>query len=289
MACYYPVGTHRLDNTACLRPCGMCIGCKLEYARQWALRCVHEAQMHEENSFLTLTYNDKNLPKKGSLEKRHLQLFIKRLRKSIDDKRIRYFACGEYGKKFDRPHYHVCLFGHDFIDKELVGQEQNTKLSRKAKRGSDYTVYRSESLEQVWQEGFSAIGSLTFESAGYVARYCTKKITGLPAEDHYRGKAAEFALMSRRPGIGAPWLERFRTDVYPKDFVTLNGRKMRPPLFYDSRMKRHDFELFEAIKSKRIESSVRETQKRMWQKDKHRKSVCKSLQRRLENGEAGTL
>lgn len=282
MACYYPVGTYRLDGTPCHRPCGKCIGCKLEQSRQWAVRCVHESKMHEENSFLTLTYNNENLPDDGSISKRHLQLFIKRLRKSLPEKRIRYYGCGEYGERFRRPHYHVIIFGHDFQDKEIF-KAGIKRWKNRFQTGIDHTIYTSENLQKIWKKGFSSIGTVSFESAGYVARYCTKKITGKMAESHYNGRTPEFALMSRRPGIGKPWLDKFRSDVYPKDYFTLRGIKMQPPLYYDSQLKKEDNELYEKIKLIRSKHPREECKKRLWQKDKHRKLITKQLERRLEN------
>lgn len=146
-------------------PCGNCIGCRLEKSRQWAMRIMHEAQLHEHNSFLTLTYSDQYLPKNNSLKKDDVQKFLKRLRRRLD-KPIRYYQCGEYGEKFHRPHYHMCLFGHDFYD-----DREHFKTSTGDK------LYVSELLSEVWGMGHCLIGDLTFESAAYVARYVTKKLT----------------------------------------------------------------------------------------------------------------
>ena len=146
---------------------------------------------------------------------------MKRLRKHFKNDRIRYYACGEYGSKMDRPHYHACLFGVDFNDKELWSIRDDVKL------------YRSNTLEKIWTKGFSTIGDVNFQSAGYIARYCTKKITGDQAKHHYKGNDPEWALMSRRPGIGRNWYEKYKGDCYPKDFMTLNGKKLKPPKYYD--------------------------------------------------------
>jgi hypothetical protein len=94
-------------------PCGRCIGCRLERSRQWAVRCVHEASLHEKNCFITLTYSPENLPKDGSLDVSHFQKFMKRFRKRFGPG-IRFFHCGEYGESLSRPHYHACIFGFDF-------------------------------------------------------------------------------------------------------------------------------------------------------------------------------
>lgn len=202
-------------------PCGQCIGCRLEKARQWAIRCVHESKLWENNSFVTLTYNDLNLPIDGSISKREVQLFMKRLRKEYGEG-IRFYACGEYGEENKRPHYHLILFNIQFNDRELHSVRNGVKL------------YRSRKLEEIWTKGYSTIGDVTFESASYVARYVTKKITGDKAENHYNGKIPEFALMSRRPGLGKGFVEEYYKDIYVKDEIIMrNGLKMKPPKYYD--------------------------------------------------------
>lgn len=266
-------------------PCGKCIGCRLEKARQWAVRCVHEAQMYPENSFITLTYNNENLPKDRNIQKRDLQLFFKRLRKALSPKEIRYYACGEYGDKMGRPHYHACLFNHDFEDKIMLrtGKVKPSGLS-KFKPTRNHALYTSPVLEKIWKKGFVTIGELTFDSAGYVARYVTKKITGPPAAEHYQGRTPEFALMSRMPGIGKPWLDKYFTDVYPKDFFTLNGVKNKPPRYYDDLLKKKNPRLHIKLKEAR-ELKAKETEIiRLKQKENHKKLTIKSLHRSLENG-----
>lgn len=232
-------------------PCGQCIGCRLERSRQWAVRCMHEAQLHEENSFLTLTFDDDHL-ESPSLNKRDFQLFMKRLRKKFKKKKIRYYHCGEYGEKFGRPHHHACLFGLDFPDKKLF------KITKRGDR-----LYTSDILNSLWGHGYCIIGDLTFESAAYVARYVTKKITGKKAGDHYErvtpdgeilSLEPEYNSMSRRPGIGFPWIEKYLSDVYPHDEVVIRGKKCRPPRFYDKYIEKHYPSLYENIKINREES-----------------------------------
>lgn len=202
--------------------CGQCIGCKLERSRQWAVRCMHEAQLHEENCFLTLTLRDEG---DGSVHVRDVQKFMKRLRKAIK-RRVSYLACGEYGEALGRPHYHMALFGYNFPD-------------RRRWKGD---LWVSEKLDKLWSHGYCTIGELTFESAAYIARYCTKKITGSMAAKHYTrvlesgeivSVEPEYITMSRRPGIGKRWLERYHSDVYPSDEVIVRGKQARPPRYYD--------------------------------------------------------
>lgn len=239
-------------------PCGKCIGCKLERSRQWAIRCVHEAQLHRWNSFITLTYAEAHLPELGSLVLRDFQLFMKRLRKSCRH-RIRFFHCGEYGDLNGRPHYHACLFGHDFLDKYLWSERDGIKL------------YRSPKLETLWGLGFATIGEVTFESAAYCARYITKKVTGEKADNHYLvydpetgeifgHRLPEYCTMSRGGrgkdeenlgGLGSAWYKKFNTDVYPSDEVIIRGRPMRPPRFYDAIYENENPTDFERVKRQR--------------------------------------
>ncbi len=236
-------------------PCGQCRGCRLERSRQWAMRCVHEASLFEENCFITLTYSDEFLPSDGSLNKKHFQDFMKRLRSRFVGRRIRFFHAGEYGSKYRRPHYHACLFNFDFSDKKLF------------KRDNGVSLYTSVVLDSVWKFGFCSVGSLTFESAAYCARYIMKKVTGDLAAEHYLGcddftgevveLLPEYTTMSRRPGIGREWYERFRGDVFPGDDVVLRGRKMRPPRFYDCLYEQENPDDFARIKAERVRASYR--------------------------------
>jgi len=216
--------------------CGQCVGCRLERSRQWAIRCMHEAQMHTQNCFITLTYDDAHLPSDRSLHYRDFQLFIKRLRKRYPGRRIRYYMAGEYGENFGRPHWHACIFGLDFDDKKLWKRTSANSL-----------LYRSENLELLWPFGYSSIGDVTFESAAYVARYIMKKVTGKNAAEHYQeidpdtgeitNRTPEFTKMSLKPGIGYEWYKQYTSDVYPHDYVVVRGKKVKPPKYYDKKYK----------------------------------------------------
>jgi hypothetical protein len=271
MPCYHPIGAvytgafhpsgkrviafnPSAKGTQLQVPCGRCIGCKLEHSRQWAVRIMHERQLHERAYFLTLTYDDEHLPSDHSLNKEHLQKFFKRYRKSCG--KLRYYACGEYGEQTLRPHYHACIFGHEFPD----------LLSLEAfQTDNPFPTYTSPSLSKLWPFGSNTIGALTFESAAYVARYCTKKITGEKAEQHYTrviestGEIVrvepEFATMSLKPGIGSQWFEKYSREVYPHDRVVINHREAKPPKYYDKLLERKNLELFENIKEKRVDKA----------------------------------
>ena len=231
-------------------PCGQCTRCRLERSRQWAMRCLHEAQLSADNCFLTLTYRDEDLPERGQLKYEDFQLFMKRYRKAVSPVRPRFYMCGEYGEKDSRPHYHACIFGHDFKDRTPW-----------KKTGSGSIIYRSAMLESLWKFGHSSIGELNFLTAGYVARYCMKKVTGRGAYEHYLRVDAdtgelysmvpEFTHMSLKPGIGARWFSKFLSDVFPGDYCVVNGKKVRPPKFYDRKYAADHPEEFESIQWQR--------------------------------------
>lgn len=227
-------------------PCGRCIGCRLERARQWAIRCMHESQCHTQNCFITLTFNEAHVPVSGSLSKRDWQLFAKRMRKRCGP--FRFFHCGEYTST-GLPHYHSCIFGYDFPDREYFKDS-----------ASGSRLYRSALLEELWPYGFSTVGDVSFESAAYVARYSLKKVTGDAAEEHYMRVDAhgqviqlqpEYVTMSRRPGIGAAWFRRFGNEVYPSDEVIARGYPSKPPRYYDEFLKAADLSAFESLKDSR--------------------------------------
>lgn len=173
-------------------PCGHCLGCAMDHAKEWSVRCVLESLDHEANSFLTLTYDDQHCP--SHVSKREFQLFLKRLRKAHPDVEIRYFGCGEYGSLNGRPHYHLIIFGYDFPDKVHLCHD-----------GVSH-IYRSNELEKLWTFGMSTIGDVELESCAYVARYSNKKFA------HAHGD--EFLLMSRRPGLGARYFQDNKDLIY---------------------------------------------------------------------------
>lgn len=205
-------------------PCGQCIGCRLEHSRMWAVRCVHEASQYKNNVFITLTFNDENLPPTGSIDVRDLQLFFKRLRKKSSSS-IRYFAAGEYGTLLSRPHYHAILFSVDFPDK-YPWMKNNGQL-----------YYRSSMLEKLWPFGYSSIGSVTFESAAYVARYVLKKQKGMTDDElklYYNGRRPEFVVMSRRPGLGYDWISKYYRQVAEQGYILVrHGIRSGVPRFYE--------------------------------------------------------
>lgn len=250
MPCFSPIEAYRAEDGRVVfssskvptvsrmsLSCGQCVGCRLERSRQWAVRCMHEASLFDENCFITLTYNDEHLPGDGSLHYEQFQKFMKRLRKKFPDRKVRFFMCGEYGDLRDRPHFHACLFNCDFPDKYYWKKSNGCRL------------YRSETLEKLWPFGDSTVGEVTFESAAYVARYVMKKVTGDAAESHYRrvrpdtGEVVElepeFCHMSLKPGIGSDWLRLYWRDVQDGMCVS-RGHESLMPKYYRKYFKRSD-------------------------------------------------
>lgn len=259
MPCYHPLRgyqgsdgrvffqeLHRQQSVRTLElPCGRCRGCRLERSRQWAIRCMHEASLHECNCFVTLTYEEN--PR--TLKYRDFQLFMKRLRKAHGSP-VRFFMCGEYGEVNLRPHFHACLFGIEFTDTVLHSEKNGTRL------------FTSPLLSRLWPFGYSTVGSVTFESAAYVARYCMSKVNGDSAESHYMTvdvesgevfqREPEYAHMSLKPGIGAGWIDRWASDVYPHGYVIVNGVRSGTPRYYDRRYKKSNPDEFEDLQYRRL-------------------------------------
>lgn len=247
-------------------PCGKCIGCRMNYAREWGIRCLHEKKQWSENSYVTLTYNNEMLPPSGTLCLRDVQLFMKRLRIAkrrqalalgakavaprklrteervalVNAAKVRFFLGGEYGEDNKRPHYHALLFNCGFGDKLFF--EYN-------KRGEP--LFTSRELSDLWSVngeplGFCTIGDITFDSAVYCAKYALKKVNGDPAFEHYNvidgdgciieERIPEFAVMSRRPGIGAGYADKYGSEIAAHDSVVIDGRTVKPPRYYKDRI-----------------------------------------------------
>ncbi len=162
--------------------CGKCLDCQTSLAKEWALRLCEETKSHKDYFMLTLTYNDGNLPSDGNVSKRDVQLFLKRFRKSIKHE-VRYFACGEYGDDYSRPHYHLIIWGW---------YPPDTYFFKTDNAGNP--IYRSPIIEECWKKGFSSVIAFRNDLALYVSLY----LQSCPVE----GQMKPFRLMSRNPGIG---------------------------------------------------------------------------------------
>lgn len=240
MTCYHPIAAYRVDGQVVIQgkrgqesgsfflPCGRCVGCLAERARQWTVRIVHEASLHKRNCAVTLTYDDEHVPEDRGLHYEDVQKFLKRLRGRRRDP-LRYFAAGEYGSVRGRPHWHLCLFNCDFPD-----QVKSAKY-----------LSSSKELEELWSVGLSAIGVLDARTAAYIAGYVVKKRYGQresyqvvdPRTGEIMDRLPEFVHMSLRPAIGRAWIERYQSDVYPRGKLVFEGREVLPPRYYDKRYK----------------------------------------------------
>lgn len=254
-------------------PCGKCTGCKLERSRQWAVRLMHEAQLHKKTSFITLTYNDEELPNntrrpssqsltgrrrrpgqgkqvdnhahakthaheiqdEPSLSKGDLRGFTKRLNEDVRRR---------LGKGVK---YYACGEYGDLTNRPhyhiaVYGEDFADDRIYWKQSNSKHPLWRSSRMKRLWPHGDADIGELTFESAAYIARYIMKKITGTKAADHYRREdkegreywlEPEFNVMSRRPGLAKEWFMKHQSDVYPSDSVIVRGHPAKPPRYYD--------------------------------------------------------
>jgi hypothetical protein len=184
------------------------MACRIQHTREWAVRLVHELDSYDAASFTTLTYDDEHIPKAGSLVKRDLQLFFKRLRKA--GREFRYYACGEYGGKFQRPHYHIIFFGQSFMKKD------------------------DPLLREVWPYGFNYSGTVTYDSCRYVAGYCIDKLSGPLADAAYASNERPFQLQSK--GLGRDWCDKNADQIKSgKEFTSL-GRPIGLPAYYKRRL-----------------------------------------------------
>jgi len=259
------------NSTVMTVACGQCIGCRTELSRQWAMRNMHEASLYDDNCFITLTYDDEHLPPYGSLDKKAFPKFIRSLRQNQPKgKKIRYYACGEYGDRFNRPHYHAILFNY-WPNPHIRGN------IIKLKENKGDSLYTSPELTKCWKKGHVAFGKVTFQSAAYVSNYVTKKITGGLKDSHYGGYInplpttelityskypkkgfvrrfqPEFSLMSRKNGIGKDWFDKYYPDIYRagETGIHINGKLQKPARFYDNHFKKKHLDEMTAIREKR--------------------------------------
>lgn len=247
-----------------LIPCGKCIGCRLKYSADWATRIMCESEEWQDNWFLTLTYDDVHLPYDScidtdtgemmatnpTLDSEHLTRFMKSLRKRYErqgHQPIRFYACGEYGSKYDRPHYHLCIFNMPIEQDDL----------KEIKKKDGHIYYTVEWLEKLWGQGYIIITDLSWETAAYTARYMLKKQLGNGGlERKLKGQEPEFTRMSRRPGIGANWISKHADEVYKNDGIAYKGRFLKPPAYFDEKYDLMGGDI-EKIKEQRKKSAER--------------------------------
>jgi len=233
---------------------------------------VHEGDVAGPAWMVTLTYAPDKVPENGSLNPRDPTLFLKRARASVES-RLSYYLCGEYGERTDRPHYHLVLYGAPFLDRELLTTRHGAP------------VYRSDCLDAWWNLGITEFTGLTYAGARYVAGYVRKKVRQRDSPDHYQrvdpasGEIVqierEYGRMSRRPAIGRRWIERYWRDVYPRDFVVMDGMELKPPRYYDKWMEAKDPRLMMEVREQRLKDLVEIGDEQLIMKEKvHRAKVA---------------
>lgn len=203
MTCTRPVRLYKYDITV---PCGKCLACRMQRSKEWATRLLHELDNYNaQGIFITLTYNDEYLPEDKSIRKKELQDFFKRLRKRIDGRKIKYYACGEYGEQLGRPHYHAIILGLRFDEKSII--------------------------ERSWVKGTVHVGTVTYDSCRYVADYVFKKynidyLNRLKKES----KVLPFQLQSQ--GIGKDYAIKNKDQIISNLNITIKGRNVGIPRYY---------------------------------------------------------
>lgn len=253
MACYRPVPAFQGGQGATLQlwpplgtenlkiPCGKCLGCRSDRALAWASRSEQEASRWKHNIFLTLTYDDDHEPRGGHLAPEDLTRFLKRLRTDRERNRhhhkqtqpkLRYLACGEYGERRGRPHYHAILYDCDFMDR--------------TRRSS--VLYSSETLTALWGNGLALYGDADGGAAAYIAAYALKAVwkhwnTNEGYADEYgewHPKPQPYFRVSTRPPIGATWLQANATDLQHGYLIKRDGRRTKVPRTYLNRLEREE-------------------------------------------------
>lgn len=298
--------TDAINSTSPLEvPCNNCMGCKLEYSRQWSVRMMHEAKLYSQNCFLSLTYDDQHVPQDYGLDLRTLQLFFKKFRKALTPRfkhkrnehsahirrytlhhtiKIRFFACGEYGDLGGRPHYHAIVFNYDWPDKVLWKTSE-----------SGEPIYVSEKLTKLWGLGIATTQDVTRKSCAYVARYVTKKIKTAddygqeryyrvsPIDGLYHSVRPEFATRSNRPGLGTGFVARFKSDFYPSGFLIIDGVRQAPPKFYVSKLSEEEQQrLKRQARRLSLKNKPHQTTERRMARAAVRDARIERLQRKLQ-------
>lgn len=269
MPCYTPLGVKLdVDGKPVFKrfmqcepdqwiPCGKCIGCRLDYSREWAIRLQHEQITSHSSCWITLTYDDDHLPVSDlsphpSLSKSDWTTFTKSLRNR--GYKFKCYAAGEYGDRFGRPHFHACMFNLDFPDRRF-----------KYTTDTGYEVHSSQILTDIWGKGFADVSDLSYDNAAYTARYTLKKIYGEAATDHYRRWDAygnqywiepEFSIMSRGGrtgrGIGYDFYQQYGDRIRFYDSVAIDGHEFPVPRYYDKLTEQEYPAEYERIKERRL-------------------------------------
>lgn len=247
----------------CLKPikvngnffnCGYCRSCRINKTSQWALRLIYELDNWDCASFVTLTYNDENLPKDFGLHKDELTTFLKALRYdlSLEKRKFKYFACGEYGDiptppyKHGRPHFHLILFGlnpdpydNNNHDRQLIA---NNWL-------------KCDSFMWRWKNQNNAIDYVNRRDINYVCGYVQKKLNGELGADVYADRQRPFMTCSK--SLGLDYFVKNQNRFFDLGYCLLNGRKIAIPKYYRDKL---NYSLTEnnsfKIRKEKIDSEV---------------------------------
>ena len=198
-------------------PCNHCIACRIRRTQEWSIRLLMEDTQWPCSCFLTLTYDDYSLPTtpcgKHPLDKEELRGFWKRLRSAIrrrdDSRRLRYFACGEYGDLFGRPHYHAIVFGIDFTNEDDI---------------NDVNV--------AWQfRGKVQLKPVTAADIAYVCNYVSKKLFYDPMDELMEYGCVQPPFKTQSQGLALSFFEKDRKQFEKGYFVYRGVRRSIPRLF----------------------------------------------------------
>jgi len=264
-----------------LVPCGSCMACRIKHTRDWSTRMVHEAYTHKTpSSFITLTYNDENLPDHNNLVPKHLSDFIRELRRKIRPNKLRYFGVGEFGELSGRAHYHAILFG--YMPEDLKHYKKN---------GSGDALYTSPFLDSIWKKGFLTIGEFNTTTAEYCSKYITKALTGEKALRYLDPETGELVLKqkpfqraSNRPGIGTEFYNLYKDQMYAFDETIIDGKPRSLPKAYDRKFRAENKLSFEELKRSRYNRAIAFADQDPYRKtEAQRKAVATIIKQKLQN------
>lgn len=237
-------------------PCGRCRECRMAIARDWGIRAMHDVKAHTRtgsgSAFVTLTLDDTKVHDCVGLDPRMLKLFHMRANARLGGG-LRYLSVGEYGDKNQRPHYHCIFTNKGFADRKWC-----------ANGSTGEKLYESKILNELWPHGYAHIGDVSYKSAMYVARYVLKKVSPELYGERYERIVAgkqifvppEFAVMSRRPGLGRPFYDLYKEELLANDSCIVDGHKSPLPRYYSNVFKAEDPDAYERLRKQRKRESV---------------------------------
>lgn len=271
MPCYQPIPAyqHRISGDIAFRvapddhkreflplPCGKCLECRKRRAREWVVRAQLETQQHDDYCWTTLTYDEDSCP--PTLDRAALAAFLKRLRTRVHSDsraRVRFFASGEYGEHYGRPHYHAILWG--------IGEDHRRHV------------------EEAWPHGFVRVDPLTPAAISYVCGYVQKKLDPVDEPDEvvdpHTGEVLKwqrpFLQMSRRPGIGAYARDTF-TRSWRDTAIIRGGARLPVPRYLHNAWKASATEEeVEALRSERLDAIARANRHPTWREAVKHKAI----------------